>query len=678
MKLTKKFLVLLLLALAINGMVFINPRSASAAKKVSLNTKKLTVMVGQSKRLKLKNNKKKVKWKVVSGKKNISLRKKKKTGLTIVGRKKGTAKVQAVIGKKKLACKITVKKNNKASMNFSSEAFVKVGDTLTLKLHGNTESVTWKVDGPKQLRTKEKSKNKIVLEGLNSGTAKVSAKIGGQTKTCKVTIEEKYSYELTPLLAPFNSYYYLKTDDPNPFDLSFVDESSVYYTSDIEQAELYDKISPCNSMFCDVKYVDEKYYRVNGGYICSSNSSLCDGGKLKMKRKLLHNRNGYQAYNVIGGPGQYWEGEVYVDTVVTVDCPVVKTSFQYLIDVSGGAEKSFFEKLDNIQGTLDEWSAYPRSILDTSKPNKGIPYPFLASSPYEELHLNSHIQMYEYMEDGWLAQSLYPFVVDSVGFPRTMAYVARCIDPTCTVESGPTHSDVVITKNGESHTYGGMGRGGTGTLLNDRVEKIFLFDGSEVDYGTNATLKGLLDKLLKYAEMAYEDAAQYEDLLTGDTFRKTIGIGNWLRIGMEPYWTDRTPDLAYAYVTQLCSGGMTYICSDAWVDGRYINTYETYQSGARFEDHSTANIVLRNQTYTTKEGDVKTADVIYTYNYASNDWRAYHAYSDSNGYYVDEELPDQFILTPEDVAEMDIDRNTDIPPEHGLIYDSTQYPGTPF
>lgn len=552
MQLTKKVSVILVLALTVNGIAYTNPTNADAAsKKMSLSTKKMTITVGQSKKLKLKNNKKKVKWKVVSGKKNISLKNKKKTGVNIVGRKKGTAKVQAVIGNKKLACKITVKKNNKNSINFSSTASMKVGDTLTIKLSGNTESVTWKVNDPKQLRIKEKSKDKIVLEGINSGTVKVSAKIGEQTKTCKVTVKEMYSYELTPLLAPFNRYYYLKTNDPNPFDLSFVDESSVYYTSDIEQAKLYDKISPCDSMFCDVKYVNEKYYRVNGGYICSSNSSLCDGGNLKMQRKLLHNRNGYQAYNVIGGSGQYWEGEVYVDTTVTVNCPVVETSLQYLIDAGGGAEKSFFEKLDNIQRKLDEWSSYPRSILDTSKPNKGIPYPFLTSSPYGELNLNSHIQMYEYMENGWLTQSIYPFVVDSVGFPRTMASVARRIDPTCIVESGLTHSRVVITKNGESHTYGGMGRGGYGPLLSDRVEKNFLFDGSKVDYGTNATLKDLLDKLLEYAEMAYEDAEQYEDLLTGNTFSKTIGIGNWIRIGMEPYWTDRTPDLAYAYVTSI-------------------------------------------------------------------------------------------------------------------------------
>lgn len=110
MKLTNKISVLFGLALIVYGMVFINPVRASAAKKVSLS-KKLTVRVGQSKKLNLKNNKKKVTWKVVSGKKNITLKSKKKTEVTVAGRKKGTAKVQAKIGKKKYICKVAVKSN---------------------------------------------------------------------------------------------------------------------------------------------------------------------------------------------------------------------------------------------------------------------------------------------------------------------------------------------------------------------------------------------------------------------------------------------------------------------------------------------------------------------------------------------------------------------------------------
>ena len=89
------------------GMIPAN--EVSAAKKVSLSTKKLTVTKGKSKTLKVKNTKKKVKWKILSGKKYISLKKKGKVAASVKGKKKGTAKIQATVGKKKLTCKVTVK-----------------------------------------------------------------------------------------------------------------------------------------------------------------------------------------------------------------------------------------------------------------------------------------------------------------------------------------------------------------------------------------------------------------------------------------------------------------------------------------------------------------------------------------------------------------------------------------
>ena len=66
--------------------------------------------MGEAVKIQLKNNKKKVKWSITSGKKNVTLSKKKKTGVTIKGKKAGKAKVQAKIGKKKYVCKVTVKK----------------------------------------------------------------------------------------------------------------------------------------------------------------------------------------------------------------------------------------------------------------------------------------------------------------------------------------------------------------------------------------------------------------------------------------------------------------------------------------------------------------------------------------------------------------------------------------
>ena len=109
----KKSLVLLLIfAMALS----LFPQTAYAAKKkVKLNKKSVIVNVGKTVKIKLKNNKKKVKWSVTSGKKKVALSKKKKTGVTIKGKKAGKAKVQAKVGKKKYVCKVTVKKKKSAT-----------------------------------------------------------------------------------------------------------------------------------------------------------------------------------------------------------------------------------------------------------------------------------------------------------------------------------------------------------------------------------------------------------------------------------------------------------------------------------------------------------------------------------------------------------------------------------
>lgn len=80
-----------------------------AAKKVRFKNKTVNVSVGKTVKIKLLNNKKKVKWTVKSGKNKIAIKTKKKKYAVIKGKKAGTAKVQAKIGKKKYVCKVTVK-----------------------------------------------------------------------------------------------------------------------------------------------------------------------------------------------------------------------------------------------------------------------------------------------------------------------------------------------------------------------------------------------------------------------------------------------------------------------------------------------------------------------------------------------------------------------------------------
>lgn len=140
----KKVKKTLAVALTFAMTVVMVPQSALAAKKqVKLNKKSVSVAVGKTVKVKLKNNKKKVKWTVVSGKKNVALSKKGKTGVTIKGKRVGKAKVQAKIGKKKYVCTVTVTNKNKTQITAAKKTAAP-GNTTGTTAGKNTGSTTAK------------------------------------------------------------------------------------------------------------------------------------------------------------------------------------------------------------------------------------------------------------------------------------------------------------------------------------------------------------------------------------------------------------------------------------------------------------------------------------------------------------------------------------------------------
>lgn len=115
MKIVRRIMVLCLAL----SLVCTSYMPVAAAKKVKLNKKSISLKVGKTAKLQIKNTKKKVKWSVKSGKKYISLQKKKKKSVVIKAKKAGTAKVLAKVGKKKLICKVKVKKSSGGSTGTS-------------------------------------------------------------------------------------------------------------------------------------------------------------------------------------------------------------------------------------------------------------------------------------------------------------------------------------------------------------------------------------------------------------------------------------------------------------------------------------------------------------------------------------------------------------------------------
>lgn len=103
MRTTKKLLAMIFVVVLSISIIPIT--NVSAAKKVKLNKTKTTIYVGKTVTLKLKNNKKKVKW-TTSNKKIATVSKKGK----VKGKKAGKVTITAKVRKKKYKCKITVKK----------------------------------------------------------------------------------------------------------------------------------------------------------------------------------------------------------------------------------------------------------------------------------------------------------------------------------------------------------------------------------------------------------------------------------------------------------------------------------------------------------------------------------------------------------------------------------------
>lgn len=131
----KRISLLLVLALVLGLVPGI---SGEAAKKPKLNKKKLELGVGKKATVKVQNTKKRVKWKVISGKKFIKLKKSGKKAATITGIKAGTAKIRATAGKKKLACTVIVKKVNTQDTKATKSPSATAGSQETGTTGANT------------------------------------------------------------------------------------------------------------------------------------------------------------------------------------------------------------------------------------------------------------------------------------------------------------------------------------------------------------------------------------------------------------------------------------------------------------------------------------------------------------------------------------------------------------
>lgn len=174
----------------------------NAATKPKLSKTKITMTVGQSKKLKVKGISKKrtkrIKWKS-SKKKVVTVT---KTG-KIKARKAGKATITAKVGKKKLKCKVVVKRKRKKATkkkesNSSSKKMwlsktsvtLQAGSGVDLVLHNAKNVVKWSSSNKKVAWVERDTtyKNHGAVQAVAKGTTVITAKVDGKTFKCHVKV----------------------------------------------------------------------------------------------------------------------------------------------------------------------------------------------------------------------------------------------------------------------------------------------------------------------------------------------------------------------------------------------------------------------------------------------------------------------------------------------------------
>ena len=173
---TKRLLAVISAVILMTTMLI--PAFQASAASVKLNKTKIVLVVGQTYNLKVSGTKKTPQWSS-SNKKIVSVTKK---GV-VKGLKKGTATITAKIGKKTYKCKVTVESPKLSS----TKKTVTAGTSFTLKLNGTKQTVKWYTSNKKIATVSKKG----VVKTLRAGSVKITAKVGGKSYVCRVTVKAK-------------------------------------------------------------------------------------------------------------------------------------------------------------------------------------------------------------------------------------------------------------------------------------------------------------------------------------------------------------------------------------------------------------------------------------------------------------------------------------------------------
>ena len=311
----KNLVTAVLVASMLVGSFGVTSTTAEAKSKIKLSTKSVSLNGGASKTIKIKGTKKKVKWSVVSGKKNIKLKNKKKTSVKIVGVKRGTAKVQAKLGKKKYICRVTVKKVTPAKTITITTAdtqtaktvhdALNTGKAVNLKVKGSKSSASKLM---KQLASKVGEYNKFdVVPQYNEGyNPNYTSSVESDDSGYRIFHFDSYDSQL------YKYGLLLVKDIINTLKNAWA-EAEVKRVEDVKNTEDFLRkdyavgTDNYKTTFYEVTGIPyDSTVVVNGGYTYSADLNYKDGQVSKPKQQTLYYNSGIKLDNTWSLPQDYY------------------------------------------------------------------------------------------------------------------------------------------------------------------------------------------------------------------------------------------------------------------------------------------------------------------------------------------------------------------------------------
>ena len=509
-----------------------------------------------------------------------------------------------------------------------------------------------------------------------------------QTKVEEVA---QYSYKIIPLLQPFNEYFFVKTDNPNPKSFRFIDQTTVYDAKGI--------IDFSNYAFADIHYDNPETLRVNGGYIFSAYSDDVDGGEIMLQAANVKKESDYKDYD-------RWSSGIWENTGKTFTLPRLMDETDYLIETFAAGD-SFFDKMDAVQSGFYSVCLYSGSYLRGTL-ERTNDYWMAAAVGHADQSLYIYSPYDRKDSKALFATAVYPFRYDSIGFPLMMIKVSEKLDSTSTHQwNEKYHYLVDITCDGVTKSYGGAGNGEGQGINKENIEYITFGEN-----GADFTLENTRERLERYAKLPIEDDVPHDDELTWKQIADTVGEGAWVRVAgsTRPVYTylyserDGThfAEKEFGVGDRLYWGGDLGYTKDTWVDGRYVGIGRRFVPGATFEDHPTSNLLFTEITvpqieydkpcnqYVVKSITEKPQRALFRYDDELQRWiiDSWSVASGCADYEKTAEMVewglvapqylDKMTLTKEQVAAMHVDKNTNVLPPSGYVFDGTLPCGTPF